>query len=63
MIQINELSNVYSVSRYADTIIKATELRSTYRGVVVQVEDAVEGKFEGTLIYFPGVTLKELKAA
>lgn len=64
MQQVLDSSTITEVFAVADTRITANELRSYYQGVVVEVMAAnVYGDaYDGTLVYFPGVKLKDLKA-
>ena len=59
MQRVLETSLVIEALRVADTAVHADELKSNYQGVVVEVTNGIE--FEGTLIYFPGVQLKQIK--
>lgn len=61
MKQINEIHSVSAVLYHSDVCITANELQSTFKGVVVEVLNETGKSFEGTLVYFPGVTLTELK--
>lgn len=61
MKQINEIHSVSAVLYHSDVCIAANELHSTFKGVVVEVLNETGKSFEGTLVYFPGVTLQELK--
>jgi hypothetical protein len=44
----------------ADTVCTAKDLDVSWQGVVVEVQDAEE-TLQGVLVYFPGVSWKELK--
>jgi hypothetical protein len=55
IIETSKITEMYAV---ADVTIEAAALRSRYRGVVVEVTNGVS--FEGTLVYFPGVSLTQL---
>ncbi len=59
MQRVMETSKITEVFTVADTIVHADELESDYQGIVVEVTNGIE--FEGTLIYFPGVQLKQIK--
>lgn len=64
MKRINETQSVSAALYTSDTLIESCALISHYQGVVVEVaneRDSTNALFEGTLVYFPGVTLKELK--
>lgn len=58
MQRITETSKITEMYAVADVTIEAAVLRSEYRGVVVEVTNGIS--FEGTLVYFPGVTLTQL---
>ena len=64
MIRMNESEQVRMVLQHADTIVNACTLKSSWQGVAVEIanDNCLNNEaFEGTLLYFPGVTLKELK--
>ena len=59
MQRLLETSKISEVLQTADTKVGAQELHAAFHGVVVEVTNGIE--FEGTLLYFPGVTLQQLK--
>lgn len=59
MKQISHNDTISNFLQDTDTKVKATDLEMSYEGVVSEV--TVNGEFDGTLIYFPGVRLKKLK--
>ena len=59
MQRVMETSKISEISRVADTKVNVLELRAAYQGIVVEVTDGIE--FQGTLVYVPGVTLKQLQ--
>lgn len=64
MIVMNEEDQVRKALQHADTGVTACNLRGDWKGVVVEIANgkcADNTQFEGTMIYFPGVTLKELQ--
>jgi hypothetical protein len=61
MQRIIDTAPIIEVLRQADTKVQARDLLSVYEGIVVEITDGIA--FEGTLVYFPGVQLKELKAS
>lgn len=64
MIRMNERDQVLTALRFSDTSVRAKDLQGDWRGVVVETSHGnslANEQFEGTLIYFPGVTLKELQ--
>lgn len=61
---MNELDQVRTALQHADTVVHACTLKGDWQGVAVEIsnEDCLNNEaFEGTLLYFPGVTLKELQ--
>lgn len=66
MVRINEEHQVTAALQHADTSVNARDLVGDWEGIVVEVANGVgctNELFDGTLVYFPGVTLKELKVA
>ena len=59
MQRLLETSKISEVLQTADTKVGAQELHAAFHGVVVEVTDGIE--FQGTLVYVPGVTLKQLQ--
>ena len=59
MMQIYEGEHIRSVLEYAATKIKSDSIAEGWHGVAVETTGN-DCKFEGTLLYFPGVKLKEL---
>ena len=59
MIRLFETWEIKSVEQ-SDTICDANSLDAGWRGVVVEVQNADE-ELQGTLVYYPGVSWKELK--
>lgn len=60
MIQIAETEPIRSVTRNGETSVRAGDLQSPFLGIVVEVTGS-DDKFDGTLVYFPGVRLSRLK--
>ena len=64
MKRITEASRIRDVLSEADTMISSADIKGVWAGVAIETASEIpgaDGLFEGTLVYFPGVTLEELK--